>query len=569
MITAHQPNDTAPAGTSSAPAGLWIERLVRWTRSWSFVGTLAVGYVVIGLRSVAQDRYLDDEGILMYIYAEFVRRDFPAAFFWIKLHPALAVLNVPAAALGLHAFLILHVFVGAAGILLIAIAARRAGIREVGIAPLVMVTSPLYVTGGVSGIGNVDGVAMAAGSLALCLSASPGLTAGLVTAALPFIRFELGLLTLALAAAVTARGRPGRFLAGLAGVPLAYLGAGALYHGTPFWFISFPAAWGSWDPATFTVMAQYVSEITPGKLIRSLGLTIPALPLLLVPRPSGAERRLFDTALVAYVPTFVAAITLLPFAHVAFGFSDRYYLTALPAVALLAARAVDAFGEPTRSGSHRSASAMVAAICAAAAAAARAWGLAAMSSVAAVATAGTRMAAAPRVAMTAALMLLTLGLTLPPGYEGHGQLRAITAWLRDHRSEVANVTVYTNFRLLSTYASGAGNSPGFDIAGLLQPDILKELLESTNPGNGQRYRILRLVHDVFYGRGADPADIVDGRAPAGSLLVLDTDDMRTDEMFPSSFLRAHTRTLSTSPGVLIAELLPRATSASGEVRGGR
>jgi hypothetical protein len=546
-------------------AGSPVERLVRWTRSWSFVGTLVVGYVVIGLRAIGEDRYLDNEGILTYLYAEFLRRDFTATFFWLKSHPVLALLNLPGAALGLNGFFVLHVFSGAAGIVLIAIAARRAGIREVGIAPLAVATSPLYVQGGASGIGNVDGVAIAGGALALCLAPAPGFAAGLVTGALPFVRFELGLLTVALTAGVAARASRWRFLAGLAVVPVAYLGAGAIYHGAPSWFVAFPPAWAYADPATFKVVAASVSGISAENLIRSLALTLPALPLLLVPGTSRARWSVFDVVLTAYLAAFIATITLLPLAHVAFGFSDRYYLTALPAVALLAARAVDSFGETNGSAIPRTASAMAAVISAAGAAWARAWGLAAMSSVAAVAAAaGARMPAAPGTAATSAAMLLVLGLTLPSGYVGHRELRTITAWLRAHRSELANVTIYTNFKLLSAFASRSGDAPGFDIAGLIQPDMRKELIEWANPANGQRERIWGLAHDVFYGRGAEPADIVEGRAPAGSLLVLRTEDLRTEEMFPRTFLRAHTRTLLASPGVLIAVLLAPATADSGK-----
>ncbi len=271
---------------------------VHWMRTWRFVGLLVAGYVVIGMRAVADDRYLDDEGILTYLYSECVRREFVAAFFWLRSHPALTLLNLP---------------VGAAGIVLIAIAARRAGIREVGIAPLVMATSPLYVTRGASGIPNVDGAALAAGAL---------------------------------------------------------------------------------------------------------------------------------------------------------------------------------------------------------------------------------------------------GLTLPPGFEGHRELRTITQWLRDHRRELANVTVYTNLRLLDAYATHAGDARGFVIAELIQPDTKREALAWLNPANGQRERIWHVMHDVFYGRGADPSDIVEGRAPAGSLLVLETTDIRTEEMLPATLLSAHTRTLFSAPGVLITELRP-------------
>jgi hypothetical protein len=116
----------------------------------------------MGLSALADDRYLDDEGILTHLYADFLRRDFTATFFWLKSHPALALLNLPGAALGLNGFFVLHVLIGAAGVLCIAIAARRAGIREVGIAPLALATSPLYVAGGASGIANVDGAAVAA-----------------------------------------------------------------------------------------------------------------------------------------------------------------------------------------------------------------------------------------------------------------------------------------------------------------------------------------------------------------------------------------------------------------------
>lgn len=564
-MIADQPSRFTPSALlGTAGRRGWIDGLIRWTRSWSFVGVLVLVYVMMGLRALSDDRYLDDEGLLTHLYAEFLRRDFAATFFWLKVHPALAILNLPGTVLGLGGFFVLHVFIGAIGIVFIAIAARRADIREVGLAPLVLATSPLYVQGGASGIGNVDGVAVASGALALYLAPSPGLMAGLVAGVQPLVRFELGLLTLTLAIMALAAGGQWRFLCGLACAPLIYLGVGSIYHGTPAWFVQFPPAWGHWDPTTFTVVAEGVQLITAGKLVLSLGLAIPALPLLLVRRGDHAARRPFDVGLLIYLMVFLAAITLLPFARVAFGFHERYYLMGLPAVALLAARAADFFGtaHPRRSG--RLVRITIAVACSAGAAWHGAWGFAAMSlATTVILAAGPRLAAAPAVAAAATLMFVVVGVTLPRGYRRHDELQMVTAWLRDRRAEFGHVPIYTNLKLLHAFASRSGHAPGFDIVGLIQPDMRRELFEWSNPANGQQQRIWQLAHEVFYGRGADPADIVDGRAPPGALLVLLADDIRTNEMFSPTFLRAWTRTLATSPQLLIAVLLPQAGDRPG------
>jgi hypothetical protein len=551
----HRPSVAGSQAATSTRQGWRIARLVRWTRSWSFVGTLVVGYVVMGFSALADDRYLDDEGILTHLYADFLRRDFTATFFWLKSHPALALLNLPGAALGLNGFFVLHVLIGAAGVLCIAIAARRAGIREVGIAPLALATSPLYVAGGASGIANVDGAAVAAGALALCLGPSPGIVAGLVAGTLPFVRFELALLTLSLALIGVRTARGGRFLAGIAAVPLGYVAAGALYHGNLLWFIDFPPAWGQWDPASFAVVAASVQSVSAGALVRSVGVTLPALPLLLLLPYGRGTLRPFEAPLLAYVIVFVPAITLLPFARVAFGFNDRYYLTALPAVALLAACAADRI--PEHAGRSRLPRALAAIACAVAAAVAAAWALAGVAlATAVIVAAGAGVAAGPALTAVSAVMLVGLAATLPRGYRGHPQMETVTHWLRDHRAEVGERPIYTNLKLLHAFASRSGGAPGFDIEGLIQPDMRKELLDWSNAENGQRARIWRLAQEAEYLLGADPVDIVEGRVPSGALLVLNTDDIRTEQMFPQRFLEARTQTRLRAPGVLIATVRP-------------
>ncbi len=540
-----------------------IERLVRWTRSWAFVAALVAFYVLFGLRALSDDRYLHDEGILTFTYAEFLRRDFVAAFFWLKSHPALALLNLPGAALGLGGFFVAHVLIGAAGVLGIAIAARRAGIREVGIAPLALVTSPLYLAGGPSGIGNVDGAAVAAGALALCLGRSPGLAAGLVAGILPFVRFELGLLTLALALIAVRTPRRRRFLAGIAALPFAYVAAGMVYHHNLLWFIDFPPAWGRWDPASFAVVAAGVQSMSAAALVRSVGVTLPALPLLLLLPHGRSTPRPFEAPLLMYVIVFVAAITLLPFARVAFGFDDRYYLTAAPTVALLAASAADRI--PELAGSSRLPRALAATAGAVAAAASAAWSLAGVSlATAVIAAAGAFVAAGPALAAVSAIMLVGLAATLPYGYRSRSQMETVTHWLREHRAEVGELPIYTNLKLLHAFASRSGDTHGFDIEGLMQPDMRMELLGWSDAENGQRDRIWRLAHEAEYIRAADPADIIEGRVPSGTLLVLNTDDIRTEQMFPQRFLAARTQTRLRAPGVLIATVRPPDPAAAAQ-----
>lgn len=553
-MTTAEPQPTAIAASAATPGTAWNAQLIAFTRGWAFAACIIAAYVVFGLHALSDDRYLDDEGLLTYHYAEFLRRDFLPTFFWLKSHPALSLLNLPGAALGLGGFFTLHVMIGAAGLFGITIAARRAGLRERGLAPLIMATAPLYVQGGPSGIANVDGAAAAAGALALALAPAPGFLAGLAAGALPFVRFELGLLTAALLVLGAAAGRRWRFVCGLACPPLAYIGAGALYHAKLLWFVDFPPAWAQWDPAQATVVAATVQHISAAALVRSVGLTLPALPLLLARARSAAPRAGFELPLGLYLLAFLGAITLLPLARVAFGFDDRYYLTALPAVALLGTRAADALGDLVVRTRGRVARIAAAVLGAAIAAWCAAWGLALVAAAVGALLASSRARSAAVLVLAPAL-LVALVVTLPAGYRNRAELQTATEFLRRHRAELVDVPVFTNFKLLSAYAARSGGAAGFDIAELIQPDMRRELLEWSNPANGQRDRIWQVVGQVFYGRGADPADVVAGRVPAGAVLILKQDDIRTEQMFPSSFLATRTRTVVDTPRLRIAVLL--------------
>ena len=77
---------------------------------------LSVAYFCLGLLVALDPRATYDEGLLMYGFARSLGQAPLACVFFQKLKPALALVYAPIAQLGLAAYMVLHLAVGAATI---------------------------------------------------------------------------------------------------------------------------------------------------------------------------------------------------------------------------------------------------------------------------------------------------------------------------------------------------------------------------------------------------------------------------------------------------------------------
>jgi hypothetical protein len=289
-----------------------------------------------------------DEGTLTWFSAAFFVDHPAAALFLQRFHPALGLLYAPAAAAGWGAFLAAHVAVAAAGVYAAGRWSERLGGDGL-LAAAVVATSPAYLFGAVTGQSNTDGVALLllGGALAEGPAPSRRFCGGLVLGLLVWARYEYALAVgaLSLHALLRPERRPAAL--GSALYALAYLGAGALYHGSLAWFIEQPPLEDA-APGIAEAFRLHASAEALRRVWVSLALVSGVWPVVLTRAalgPPGAHRALAPQ--VALMFAFVAS----PF----FGINGpevvpRYLSVGLPAVALAAGFSRALVAAPLRAG---------------------------------------------------------------------------------------------------------------------------------------------------------------------------------------------------------------------------
>lgn len=498
------------------------------------VALLTVAYVVLAGAAVVDDRFLHDEGLLTHLLSSFVGRA-PAATLWLqKARPPLALLYAPIAALGLGAFLWAHVIVAATAVPLTAAAAARLGHARPELPAAVVALSPMHLAAGAAGIMNADAVAGLALVAWLWAARRHGLAGG-VMGALVWVRAELAVVAIVLAAWAVWRRRP-RVWLGLAAFPVLYGLGGALYHGDLLWMLHFPPALSEpmagnpyWD--------GHHAQASMPLVVAALLAVSPALPLVGTWRwadASDAER----FGLLGVFALAMALVVLPRWQVFNFDLSPRYLLPILPFVALAVGRAMEGLGPGDDAvGGLR-----------------RGLGLGVLAGVA-VATERLGGGPAPLLAVAFAAGIAGLG--------GAGRLRVATLGLggvlalgplgfgdgarlaRDQHSpaldqavkrlmehpEWEGRSIFTNEPLLDAYLERSGGLPGRDVRYLVQADQLHELTTLANPENGQRAALLEALRQGFYGTPVLPEELDPAELPPGVVFVL-RQDARLDLVMP-------------------------------------
>ena len=547
------------------PADVKGERVASWFRaafqSRTALGVLTAAFAVTGLLLVAGGRVLYDEGLLTYGFARWLFLDPAPAFFFQKIKPITsAVFALPSLG-GLNAMLAVHVLVAALVAPLIVAVARAMGIRAPNLAALIVLVSPLFLLGAAAGISNVDGVVGTTLFLYLAVSRHRDWLAGVVLGCLPWIRYELApfALVMWLFMAIVER-RRGLSL-GVVVFPFLYAVSGAAYHRDLLWLVHF----GPTMPAAMPGNPIWAGE--------RIGLDHVFGTQLLVTAAVGFAfavdpRRLspIERVLLLYAVISMILLSALPAVRMwNFGASPRYSLQPLPVFALLAARAFDPFVDgplPSRRlflvaavlGTVWLASDGPPAIQAIPI-------LIAYLGAAALASLGWKRTTTIAVAVTACLGLGIQGTQMTtPAY-----VTPAMTWLNEHAADIRGATIYTNSKLLPFRIAASGALAGTDVRFIAAPDLLWEIDGLSNPDNGQRDALRRLVRTELYGRSVLSDEITPDSIPPGSLFVL-YDDPRLAPTLPRAAWAGRLQRIGASDSVTIDRLLPPASARASGVK---
>ncbi len=539
-----------------APAATWL---------------LTAAAVVLSLLAIAFDRYLHDEGLLTWYFAQMTAADPAALLFFQKSRPLLSLLYAPLAllGLGLTSFLVLHALIAAAALPLLAASARALGLGETAnLAPALLATSSLWFACGPAGVSNSDAVTGLCLVVFLWVVRERPLAAGALLGALLFARSELALFALLIGLfALLHRRTSARLALGLPLVPALYALCGALYHHELLWFLRFPPALPAPPPATPRFGAEGYGAGLGTTLLALLALT-PALPLLpaLRLRPSraasasasapdlrgarGAGRPATDPRVLLFAAlalAFLAAIRGLPVLGL-FNFDDspRYILPTLPFAALALAEVAQRWD--ALAVGRRALLGLTLWLALAIAGGAEAGSL---PLIAAALLFGVLALARGGRPQLASLALLLSSAALAPATEPTTRMRradndpdlpALATWLIDHPEHSARPIV-TNVPVLDTWLrrQGLRRAPVYYLLGTDQDYELETL---THADVGQREALRRGLARTFYGRPLRPPRAPEDDPEPPRLFILSPDE-RLDGSLPPALWRGKLEPIAT------------------------
>lgn len=523
---------------------------------------LAAAHFCLGLLVTLDPRSTHDEGLLMYGFSRALGDAFLPCFFFQKLKPALALVYLPFASLGLGAYLVAHLAVASAAVALVHATARALGHERPWVPALVVALSPLYTWSGLVGVSNSDGVAAIALFLYLLVARKSLLGAGLVLGVLPWIRYECAVFSVVLALYVFYRHRSRVFLAGCAAWPLAYLASGALYHRDILWFLHYMPNVSKLTPDNPVWMGEFARhDIGTGVL--ALAMVSPAVFFLLLVRRSrlvGVEKALGAFTAVffgLFLATHVSPRDIGP--AFALGFSSRYAVVPVIAVGLLLGRALEAL--------EREAAPRLRDTAAAAALLGLGWLLRTRGLVAplwAAASTGALVAASRGGATRLALAsVITLLVGLPWSFREalvqafpmrDERLDQAASWLEANRGAIG-AEIYTNHKMLGPYLARTGRLAGVRVRFMLAADHHYELVHLTNDANGQRDAVIDVVPRAVFGDVVMPDALLPSKVPAGTTFVL-IDDARTKLILPPETWASRLSPLHATRGFSVSNLAP-------------
>jgi hypothetical protein len=311
---------------------------------------IAIAFATAGAVAIQEDTFLNNEGVLTWIFAGVTSEAPRDMLFFLHARPPISLWYAPVAALGLTPFLWVHMLLAALAIPLTASLARSFDHESPNRPAVLVALSPLFFAGAAAGVQNTDatvGLLFVAWLMARKLPAIAGCVLSLVVLA----RAEIALFALALA--VYAAATPGcrRLLWATLVIPAVYLLFGARYHGSLLWPLIYPPSLTS-NPTIAAAERAWYGGTFSDLVTTALALT-PAIGMLMwtsVRGRSSLENTVSITAIA-----FVAVIRILPFTNLIYvDASPRYVLPALPFLCLAVSRAVDGWGHRWQTSLSRS-----------------------------------------------------------------------------------------------------------------------------------------------------------------------------------------------------------------------
>jgi len=523
---------------------------------------LALAYFGLGLVVSLDPRATHDEGLLMYGFARALSDAFVPCLFLQKIKPALALVYLPFARLGLGVYLVAHLAVASIAVYLLGETARAMGQRRPWLPALVLALSPLFTWSALVGVSNSDGVAGVVLFLYLLEARKSALGAGLVLGILPWLRYENALFCSPVALYVLFRDRSRAFFGGLVAWPLLYLGGGAIYHRDALWFVHYLPNVSELMPENEVWANEFLHhDFSTGAL--ALAMVSPAVFLLLLLR----VRKLLgiEKALAAFSIGFFALFLIT---HVAprnigpaftLGFSSRYAVVPLAAVGLLLGRAVEGLEDEKTPRLRDTAAAVfllvVGFFLRLRGVLAPLWAAASTGSVVAAARGhASRLMLGFTIAFLALAPLSFREQLLQEYPLRDASLPRLADTLEGRRNELG-AEIFTNHQLLGPYLQRKNRLEDVRVKFLLAADHHFELVHLTNPKNGQRAAILDAVPRGIFGDVVMPEALDPSKIKAGTTFVL-VDDPRTKLILPPAVWSAHLKTIAKSDGVTIATFVP-------------
>ncbi|MGE0323161.1 MAG: hypothetical protein AB7S68_12700 [Polyangiaceae bacterium] len=509
-----------PSEPSTASTGSRLAALGRWlAQAPAAAWWMTALYCAAGLWLAFQSANLDDEGLLTFGYARSMGSAFVPTLFFLKVKPVLALFYAPFAHFGLSPFLVAHVAVASLSIWLCCDIARRLGHQRPNLAGLLCMASPVGLWIAATGVSNTDGIAVVALSIWATVRGKHGL-ALLVAGLGALVRYEVAVVLAlpALFSLYQARQRPQQLWPVLL-IPAYFLG-GAIYHHDWRWFLDYPPNIPAPMPGTDLHTAGFARN-NVGTLLAAIALCLPAtLPALLMnPRGTDRVQRVLHFAWLGFLALYVVAyLRLLPLGPLfVLGFADRYMLAALPLVALSGSYVLGRLDQPQPSQASVWAVCFVIIAGAAAVVSRHVAGLWVAAPVAVgvmVARARWSFRGLGVGVSVGALLCVPFGLFLHQRPAAREHERDAVALLDEHADAAR---VFTNLHTLPAYLERIGYAAPHPPKYILQVDQKYELDLLTNPRNGQREVIGRVLPESVFGPVLRPSE---DPLRAGDLLLV-------------------------------------------------
>src|SRR5262245_22003762 len=117
---------------------------------------LAALMTAAGGSAIHASLFLNNEGVLTWIFAGLMGESMRDMLFFMKVRPPISLFYAPVATAGLVPFLWTHLIVAALAVPLTASLARHFGLRRPNLAAALVAVSPLFFAGAAAGVQNTD-----------------------------------------------------------------------------------------------------------------------------------------------------------------------------------------------------------------------------------------------------------------------------------------------------------------------------------------------------------------------------------------------------------------------------